>query len=243
MKRLVDVCVAALALLALSPFIAVISLLIWAQDRHNPLYTPYRVGVDGRLFRMVKLRTMVVNADTAGGSSTAANDRRITALGRFIRRFKIDELGQLWNVLVGDMSLVGPRPNLKEDTDRYTAEERALISVKPGITDFASIVFADEGEILKDKPDPDIAYNQLIRPWKSRLGIFYVEHRSLAVDLRLIALTAQGLVDRPAALAGVHKLLKRLGADEQLQRVALREQPLTACPPPGMSEIVTSLSV
>jgi len=98
-------------------------------------------------------------------------------------------LPQLWNVLLGDMSLVGPRPNVKRETDLYTQEEKRLLSVRPGITDIASIVFSDEGDILKDKPDPDIAYNQLIRPWKSRLGLVYVERQNLWLDIRLIFLT------------------------------------------------------
>ena len=240
MKRSVDVVLAAIGLVAASPLLGVVLFLIWLQDRKSPLYTPQRAAAGGGVFRMIKLRTMVMNADRLGGSSTAANDRRITRIGSFVRRFKLDELTQLWNVLVGEMSLVGPRPNLKEETDLYTAEERKLLSVRPGITDFASIVFADEGEILRDKPDPDLAYNQLIRPWKSRLGIFYVEHRSVPLDLALIVLTLVSIVHRQAALQGVQKLLCRLRAPAELVHIAGRRDTLTPHPPPGMSDVVTS---
>ena len=105
-----------------------------------------------RDFRMVKLRSMVINADASGVNSTSNTDTRITAVGRFIRKFKLDELMQLWNVLIGDMSLVGPRPNVRSETDMYTPVERKLLTVRPGITDLASIVFSDEGEILSRSP-------------------------------------------------------------------------------------------
>ena len=144
----------------------------------------------GLLFRMVKLRSMVVGAAKTGVDSTGNDDVRITAVGRLIRKYKIDEVMQLWNVLLGDMSLVGPRPNVKAETDLYTKEERVLLSVKPGITDFSSIVFSDEGNILEGQEDPDLAYNQLIRPGKSRLGLFYISKASIALDIRLIWLTA-----------------------------------------------------
>lgn len=192
------------------------------------------------MFRMVKLRSMVINADRTGVDSTAGGDPRITRVGHFIRNYKLDELTQLWNVLLGDMSLVGPRPNVKRETDLYTAEEKRLLSVKPGITDIASIVFADEGDILKGQVDPDLAYNQLIRPWKSRLGLFYVGNRSLTLDLCLIWLTALTLISRERALTSLVRLLARLGASEALVRVAGRKDALTPFPPPGATEIVRS---
>src|SRR5207247_4709716 len=102
-----------------------------------------------------------------------------------IRRYKLDELAQLWNVLKGDMSLVGPRPQVQRDVNLYTEEEYHLFDVKPGITDFSSIVFSDEGDILKGSSNPDLRYNQLIRPWKSRLGLFYARHHNFWIDLKL----------------------------------------------------------
>jgi hypothetical protein len=146
----------------------------------------------------------------------------------------------LWNVLKGDMSLVGPRPNVKRETDLYTSQEKVLLSVKPGITDFASIVFSDEGEILADKADPDIAYNQLIRPGKSRLGLFYIQKKNLLVDLSLILFTALAIVSKRRALKAVAALLKVLRAPQQLLDIASREKPLTPQPPPGSTQVVTS---
>lgn len=240
MKRLFDITVALAGLIAASPLFVVVIFLIWLQDGYNPFYIPYRVGRGGRQFRMVKLRTMIVGADKTGVSSTSADDRRITRIGHFIRRYKLDELTQLWNVLIGNMSLVGPRPNLKRETDLYTAEEKILLTVKPGMTDFSSIVFSDEGEILKDKADPDVAYNQLIRPWKSRLGIFYVERRSLILDMKLVLLTVLAIFNRKAALERVQVILRAMGAPEELVRVAGRRDSLVPYPPPGMAGIVTS---
>ena len=214
--------------------------LVWKQDRHSPFYVAPRVGRDGQIFRMIKLRSMVINADKTGVDSTGANDRRITPVGHFIRRYKLDELTQLWNVLKGDMSLVGPRPNVKRETDLYTQAEKTLLSVKPGITDFASIVFSDEGDILKDQSDPDVAYNQLIRPGKGYLGLFYIERRSLFVDLRICWLTALAIVSRERALDGVQVLLRSLGASPELLEIAARRTPLVPSPPPGADRVVTT---
>jgi lipopolysaccharide/colanic/teichoic acid biosynthesis glycosyltransferase len=165
---------------------------------------------------------------------------RITPVGRFIRRYKLDELTQLWNVFLGDMSLVGPRPNVKRETDLYTAEEQRLLTVRPGITDFASIVFSDEAEILKDSGDPDIAYNQLIRPGKGHLGIFYIQNRSVVTDIKICMLTALAIVSRHRALVGLQRVLESLGAEESLLKIAERAKPLVPSPPPGSSKIVTS---
>jgi lipopolysaccharide/colanic/teichoic acid biosynthesis glycosyltransferase len=198
------------------------------------------MGKNEKPFKMVKLRSMIKNADAQGIDSTSANDMRITPVGHFIRSYKLDELTQLWNVLKGDMSLVGPRPNVKRETDLYTSQEKVLLSVKPGITDFASIVFSDEGEILADKADPDIAYNQLIRPGKSRLGLFYIQKKNLFVDLSLILFTALAIGSKQRALKAVAGLLKVLRTPQELLDIASREKPLTPQPPPGSTQIVTS---
>lgn len=240
MKRLVDVTLSGFGLAAASPVLLPVIALIYAQDRHSPFYVAPRVGKGEKIFKMIKLRSMVVNADKTGVDSTSSRDPRITAVGRFVRRYKLDELPQLLNVLKGDMSLVGPRPNVKRETDLYTKEEKELLSVRPGITDIASIVFADENEILKDSPDPDIDYNQLIRPWKSRLGILYVRHASVGLDLKLIWLTAMAVANRSAALERVGELLHELHADAYVARVARRTEPLRAHPPPGAVKVVTS---
>lgn len=236
MKRPFDFLLALAGLLLLSPLLLVVMLLVWLQDRHSPLYIAPRVGRDGRLFKMVKLRSMVTGADRSGVESTSASDSRITPLGRFVRRYKLDELTQLWNVFIGDMSLVGPRPNTLAGTEVYTGQERALLSIRPGITDFASIVFSDEGEILRDEPDPDLAYDRLIRPWKSRLGLIYLENRSLYLDIRLIFYTLLSVVSKKTALNHVVKCLRGIGADETIIHVARRELPLQPSSPPGTGE-------
>jgi len=237
-KRALDVSLSLIGLTLASPLLVPVILAIWAQDGHSPFYVAPRTGRRARPFRMVKLRSMRVGADRSGVDSTAAGDSRITRVGAFARRYKLDELTQLWNVLKGDMSLVGPRPNVERETRLYTAEEARLLSVRPGITDFASIVFADEGDILEGQRDPDLAYNQLIRPWKSRLGLFYIERRSLVLDLALIALTAVAITSRGAALRGVSRTLAALRAPASLIAIALRQAPLRPFPPPGASEIV-----
>jgi len=239
LKRLLDIIVSLAGLLVSSLIVVPVCFLVWLQDYKSPFYLGPRVARGGGTFKMVKLRSMVVKADKSGVDSTAANDPRITPIGAFIRRYKLDELTQLWNVLWGDMSLVGPRPNVERDTRLYTEQEKKLLTVRPGITDYSSIVFSDEGEILKGRPDPDLAYNQIIRPYKSRLGIFYVENRTLLLDLKLIFLTAVAIASRPAALARVVDDLRRRGAPEDLVAVATRKAPLQPAPPPGATSIVT----
>jgi lipopolysaccharide/colanic/teichoic acid biosynthesis glycosyltransferase len=222
----------------LSPVLICVSILVWLQDRHSPFYVPNRVGRGKKPYRMVKLRSMVVRADSSKVDSTANNDPRITCIGRIIRRYKIDEIPQLWNVLIGDMSLVGPRPNVSRETDLYTSEEERLLSVRPGITDISSIIFADEGSILEGKPDPDLTYNQVIRPYKSRFGLLYVSNASVLLDVKLVFLTLLNSVDRQAALERISVIVKKLGAPDNLIEVARRKSPLEAAPPPGSSEIV-----
>ena len=240
MKRVFDVSASFAVLVLTSPILITAMILVWFQDRHSPFYVANRVGRAGKEFKMVKLRSMVVDADKTGVDSTKASDGRITPVGHFIRRFKLDELTQLVNVLVGDMSMVGPRPNVKRETDLYTPEEARLLSVRPGVTDYASIVFADEGDILDGQSDPDIAYNQLIRPGKSRLGLFYVDQSSSSVDILLCMLTALAIVSRRRALKGVQRLLAAQGAGMELVTLAGRRDGLVPSVPPGGDRIVTS---
>lgn len=238
-KRLFDILVAFFGLLFLSPFLLLFLLLIWLQDYCSPFYIAPRARGRDRTFNMVKLRSMVKNADKLGGASTAANDRRITWVGKLIRKTKFDEVPQLWNVLVGEMSLVGPRPQVMRDVTLYTDAEYRLFEARPGITDFASIVFSDEGDILRGSENPDLKYNQIIRPWKSRLGLFYAQHASVVIDVQLIILTVCAIASRPVALRGVAVLLQRLGADAKLVQVARRVDPLVPYPPPGSQVIET----
>ena len=238
MKRLLDVFISFTGLLILSPVLIIFIFLIYLQDKYNPFYVAPRVGKDGVLFNMIKLRTMVMGADKNGIKSTSADDRRITGLGHIIRRFKLDEITQLFNVLTGDMSLVGPRPNLKPETDLYTTEENKLLTVKPGITDFSSIVFSDEGEILKGSSNPDLSYHQLIRPWKSRLGIIYIENQSVYLDIKLIAWTVIAIINKKLILKNIVKELEKLNVDINLLNVCRRDCELVPAAPPGADKPV-----
>lgn len=239
MKRFVDIAASATGLIMLIPFLLVVMYLIWRQDKHSPFYIAPRVGKDNTLFKMIKLRSMVVNADKSGVDSTSANDSRITSIGHFVRRFKLDEITQLWNVFIGDMSLVGPRPNVKRETDLYTEVEKKLLKVRPGITDLSSIVFSDENDILKDCDDPDIGYNQLIRPWKSRLSLIYVDKKNIFLDIKIIYLTILAVISREKALKGINKILLKLKAPCDVIEVAKRSKKLFPYPPPGSDIIVT----
>lgn len=239
MKRLFDLIVSFTALILVSPILAISLLAVFLQDFKNPFYIAPRVGRNEKIFKMFKIRSMVVNADITGVDSTSSNDMRITQVGHLIRKFKIDEISQLINVFLGDMSLVGPRPNVKRETDIYTKEEKVLLTVRPGITDISSIVFSDEGEILKDSNDPDLLYNQIIRPWKSRLGIFYIENRSLFLDIRLIIFTVLAITNKALALERIVTLLEGMNADSDLVKISSRKGALTPAPPPGASEIVS----
>jgi len=230
-KRLFDVVASLAGLVLLSPVLLVLMFLVWRQDGHSPIYQGVRAARNGGTFKMNKLRSMVVHADKTGVESTGAADTRITPLGHFIRRWKIDEFTQLWNVLKGDMSLVGPRPNTVKAVEGYTERERGLLAVRPGITDFASIVFSDEGEIIKDADDPDAAYDKLIRPWKGRLGLIYAEHVNVLLDIKLIWLTIVAIIDKPAALKGVERELRRLGVDQEVIAVSRRDRPLVPAAP------------
>ena len=242
-KRIFDICASLIGLILMSPFLVIACIAVWLQDFKSPLYIADRVGKNETLFKMIKIRSMVVNADKSGVDSTSASDMRITTIGKIIRKLKLDEFSQLFNVLKGDMSLVGPRPNVIRDTRLYTDIEKKLLSVRPGITDFSSIVFADEGNILEGHEDPDLSYNQLIRPYKSRLGLLYIDKSNLILDIRLILLTILLALSRSRALNIVANIVKELGAEQSLIDVCKREKPLKPAPPPGASKIVDTREV
>src|SRR5688500_10360169 len=226
-KRALDIVLATLILALASPLLLALLLLIWAADGASPIYRGLRVGRGGRDFAMLKLRSMVPDAEQRGGTSTSSLDERLTPLGPLLRRWKLDELPQFWNVLRGDMSVVGPRPNTRSGgVDRYTTEEMRLLTVKPGITDLASIVFFDEGEILAGSADPDALYDAVIRPWKSQLGLLYIDNASARLDLKILWLTALALTSRQLARRGVVRILRRLRADPALIEVCRRTGPL-----------------
>ena len=190
LKRAMDLVVGSAALVVFSPAIAFTALRIKREDGGPVFYRAPRVGKDGKTFRMFKFRTMVVNADRIGGPSTAADDPRLTRVGHSIRKYKLDEIPQLINVVLGEMSLVGPRPEIQHYVDMYSPEERRLLSVRPGITDWASIRYRNEGEILLGASDPEAAYMEKIRPGKIRLGLEYVQRQSLLTDIKILAQSA-----------------------------------------------------
>ena len=199
MKRCIDFTAALLGLAFLSPLLLAIAAFVKFTSRGPVFYLGRRVGLNGEIFRMCKFRTMVENADQLGGSCTAEGDPRITPAGDWLRKFKLDELPQLFNVLGGDMSLVGPRPEVEDFVRLFTPEERAILSVRPGITDWASIWDCDEGRRLARQPDPEQAYLRWIRPEKIRLQLEYVRRHSLLTDLAILFQTARVLLFRPAA--------------------------------------------
>lgn len=195
MKRIFDIVCAAGGIIALNPLLFWIAWRIRREDSGPVFYRGARVGLQGQPFRIFKFRSMVVDAEKLGASSTSDDDERITRIGKFLRRYKLDELPQLINVLVGDMSLVGPRPEVKKFTDLYTEEEKAILTVRPGITDWASIWNSDEAAVLAGAADADEAYLKLIRPMKLKLQLKYVRERSFCTDLKIIVLTLLTLMN------------------------------------------------
>jgi lipopolysaccharide/colanic/teichoic acid biosynthesis glycosyltransferase len=168
-KRFFDLILAALGLTVLWPVLVVIAVLVRFDSPGPVFYRGIRTGLYGRPFRIFKFRTMVVNAERLGGGSTGKDDPRVTRLGRTLRRYKLDELPQLLNVLTGDMSLVGPRPELPQYTNLYTDEEQLILTVRPGITDYASLEFINLGEILGND-SPDTVYEEQVRPTMNLLA-------------------------------------------------------------------------
>ena len=193
-KRAFDFFCAAWGLVLLSPILILASIAIKLDSPGPILYRGPRVGKNGKLFDILKFRTMRNDADSISASSSCGDgDPRVTKLGEFLRKTKINELPQLVNVLLGEMSLVGPRPQVKWDVDNYTEEERVILTVPPGITDFASIEYHDEGKILAGAEDPDKAYIELIRPGKIRLQLKYIRERSLWTDFKILFRTVSVL--------------------------------------------------
>lgn len=196
MKRAADVLLTLILIALTWPVWLVAAARIRLHDGGPVFYRALRVGQFGVPFEMRKFRTMVLDADRLGASSTAAGDPRITPVGHWMRRWKIDELPQLLDVLDGKMSLVGPRPQVKWAVDRYSPEERRVLAVRPGITDWGSVVFSNEAEILKGHSDADAAYMQLIHPTKMRLALRYVETASMRTDIRILLATGLALLGR-----------------------------------------------
>lgn len=193
-KRSLDLAFSIAGLLCLSPLFLVIALMIKLDSRGPVFYKGVRVGRNSVVFNMFKFRTMVENAQNIGGTSTAENDSRITKVGNFLRRSKFDELPQLINVLKGEMSIVGPRPEVEEYTSIYNDEEMEILSVLPGITDYASIEFRNLNRILAKSNDPDEFYRDVIRPQKNILRLKYVQNKGLIVDFKIVLQTIKVVI-------------------------------------------------
>jgi hypothetical protein len=244
MKRAFDIVMASVGLAAILPLLA--ALAIWIKlDSEGPVfYGGLRAGRFGRPFRIFKLRTMVENADQMGGAETAADDPRITRAGRFLRQYKLDELPQLMNVVRGEMSLVGPRPEVLEEVAQYTDQEREVLRVRPGITDWASLKFHHEGEILRGSSDPHRAYHEKICPEKMRLQIQYVQRNSLLADIMIIFRTFRAIFQQSEM--GVIPTDSRITRNELLAmdgEVPVARQPFGSWPYYPESAVAAAASV
>jgi len=192
-KRFFDIVISMIGLLLLSPLLLVVSIAVRLDSPGPVIYRAVRTGLHGRPFVMYKFRTMVKNADKIGGGSTGSKDPRVTRVGHYLRRYKLDELPQLLNVLKGDMSLVGPRPELPMYTSLYKGEELLILTVKPGITDYASLQFRELSEVLGDQ-DPDRVYEERVMPIKNALRVKYVKEHSLWVDAKILMSTVARVI-------------------------------------------------
>lgn len=189
MKRLFDICVSFIVLMLFLPFGILISIAIVCESRGGVFYRQQRVGKNGLPFRLWKFRTMRVNADKLGKLTVGMRDPRITRVGYFIRKSKLDEFPQFINVLLGEMSIVGPRPEVQEYVDLYTTEQREVLSVKPGITDYASLEYFKENELLGQSDNPRETYIQEIMPAKIALNKKYIANPTLGQDIKIMWLT------------------------------------------------------
>lgn len=188
-KRIYDLCLAAAGLIVLSPLFFVLGLLVKLGDGGPILFRQKRVGRHGRPFAIWKFRTMIVDAEKKGLGITKGGDTRITPVGRFLRKHKLDELPQLWNVFRGDMSFVGPRPEVPRYVDLYTSEQREILNLKPGVTDLATLEFRDEEELLRNAADTEKFYVEYCLPRKIELNLIYARQASVWRDTLIILQT------------------------------------------------------
>jgi lipopolysaccharide/colanic/teichoic acid biosynthesis glycosyltransferase len=205
-KRLLDASGATAGLLVLAPLLLLITLVVKCSSRGPVFFRQLRVGRGGKAFKIWKFRSMAAGADSLGPNITASGDQRITGIGKYLRRWKLDELPQLWNVVKGDMSLVGPRPELPFYVRVYTEEQRAVFSVRPGITDLAALEYRNEEEILAAAVDRERFYKEVILPDKLRLNLEYIQRISLRLDLALILMTLRVMPRGPMPRANISKV-------------------------------------
>jgi lipopolysaccharide/colanic/teichoic acid biosynthesis glycosyltransferase len=194
MKRFFDVLFSAVLVLVLLPLGIVVSILIVLDDFGSPFFVQQRVGLNGKNFGLLKFRSMRKNAESKGQLTVGMKDNRITRSGYFIRKFKIDELPQMVNVFMGEMSVVGPRPEVPKYVLLYNEEQQNVLSIKPGITDFASIEYVRENELLSQSPNPEKTYIEEIRPAKLALNLKYVREQSFLTDMKIILQTIKAIL-------------------------------------------------
>ena len=194
MIRSFDIIFSIIGLVILSPLFIVLYLLIRIESKGGGFYSQERIGKNGKSFKLFKFRSMRIGSDKKGLITIGEKDNRITKTGFILRKYKLDELPQLWNVFIGDMSLVGPRPEVKKYTDLYTEEQKQVLQVRPGITDWASIKYVDENKILGESKDPDDAYVNLIMPNKIKLNMVYIQHQTLREYFKIIFTTFKEIV-------------------------------------------------
>lgn len=194
MKRLFDILFSLIILILFLPFGIVLSVLIVLESKGGIFYKQERIGKNGIPFYLLKFRSMRTNADKLGKLTVGMRDPRITKIGYFIRKFKLDEFPQFINVLIGEMSIVGPRPDVKEYVDLYSTEERKVLEVKPGITDYASLEYFEESDLLAKSSNPEKTYIEEIMPAKIKLNQKYIANPTLLVDLKIIFLTAKRIL-------------------------------------------------
>ena len=194
MKRFFDILFSAWGLLMLAPVFLILCLIIKAEGKGGCFYVQERIGKNGKPFGLYKFRTMHTGAESEGLLTVGEHDTRITRIGYFLRKYKIDELPQLLNVLKGDMSLVGPRPEVRKYVELYTEAQRKVLSVRPGITDYASIEYVNENELLSQAEDPDRVYIEKIMPDKIKLNMKYLENYTLKEYFKIIFLTFKSLI-------------------------------------------------
>lgn len=209
-KRAIDMTLASFGLLLLSPIMLAVAVVIKMTSPGNIIYSQTRVGFRGQHFKIHKFRSMVSGADTIGSSVTKYGDERITSVGRFIRRTKLDELPQLWNVVIGDMSLVGPRPDVPSVIDLYTPEMLKILDVRPGITSVASLYLRNEDDLLKMADQPDEAYEKIILPAKVELAMVHVNYPSVLLDLRILFQTVGLLIVSKMIVVPEHDFIRKL---------------------------------
>ena len=189
LKRLFDIVLSFISLIILTPAFIVFSIWIMLDSKGGACYRQYRVGRHGKEFKMLKFRTMFIDSDQKGLLTVGDGDKRITRAGKFLRKYKLDEFPQLWNILIGEMSFIGPRPEVRKYVDLYTSEQLTVLNVRPGLTDYASLEYIDENKVLGESEDPEKTYVELIMPAKLQLNRKYIEEQSLGTDIKILIKT------------------------------------------------------